>query len=343
MTEKQTPGGPARRRGNFRAGEWAQLTDSRGRINTIFLQAGEIFQCHQGNVRHDDIIGKPQGCVISTQEKRERFVAMRPLLVDYHLSMPRGPQIVYPKDAAQIIVEGDIFPGARIVEAGVGSGALSMSLLNAIGASGHLLSVEKREDFAEIAKANVEMWFSGQTPPWDIEIGDLSDVLAQKVDDYSVDRVVLDMLAPWENIAEVDRVLVPGGVLACYVATVPQLSRLYESLRNSQRFTAIESWETLKRPWHVDNLAVRPEHRMIAHTGFILFARHLAPGYTPVRRTEVPGEEISPEDSLWLGEDTEWSEAACGQRAVSEKKIRRVKRDVKKRSEQMLGGGSDVE
>lgn len=334
------PGGPARRRGVFQIGQWVQLTDEKGRVHTTLLAEKGFFQCHQGSIRHESIIGQLEGSIIPTVEGRHNFTALRPLLVDYHLSMPRGAQIIYPKDAAQIVLEGDIFPGAVVVEAGVGSGALSMALLGAIGEHGRLHSVERRGEFADIARANVEMWFSGRLHNWQLSLGSLSEVLAAEVSDDSVDRVVLDMLAPWENLAQCWRVLRPGGVLTCYVATVTQLSRLTEELRNTQRFTSLRAWETMSRPWHVDGLAVRPEHRMIGHTGFILTARALAAGYKPIRRGEEPSEFLELADNQALDVNSKWEPAHVGEREKSAAKIRRVRRDTLARAEKLLGSHS---
>lgn len=331
------PGGQARRRGPFRAGEWVQLTDEKGRMHTTVLQEKGYFQCHQGSIRHSSIIGRPEGSVIDSIEGRHQFTALRPLMVDYHLSMPRGAQIVYPKDAAQIVTEGDIFPGARVVEAGVGSGALSMSLLGAIGPAGELLSVERRPEFAEIAQANVELWFSGKVPNWRIALGDLSEVLEEQVEDHTIDRVVLDMLAPWENIGQAARVLVPGGVLICYIATVTQMARLVEEVRAYQCFTALRSWEVMSRPWHVDGLAVRPDHRMVAHTGFLFTARRLAPGTAPIRKGEGPESVENPEDAVWMRPGAQWQPEQVGERLVSPKKLRKVGRDVRGRAGRVLG------
>ena len=162
---------------------------------------------------------------------------------------------------------GDIFPGATVVEAGAGSGALSMALLDAVGPQGRLISVERRQDFADIAAANVDLWFGRRHPAWDLRVGDVDEVL-WSAEEGSVDRVVLDMLAPWENIEAITHALIPGGVLVCYVATVTQMSRLVEDLRASERFTDPIAWEDMRREWHLDGLAVRPEHRMVGSHRF---------------------------------------------------------------------------
>jgi tRNA (adenine57-N1/adenine58-N1)-methyltransferase len=212
------------------------------------------------------------------------FLVLRPLLVDYVMSMPRGAQLIYPKDAAQIVLEGDIFPGARVLEAGAGSGALTCSLLRAVGPEGRVISYEVRADHAEHARRNVET-FSGRVPDnWRLILSDVADT---DLPDRSVDRVVLDMLAPWEVLDTVSRVVVAGGVLIVYLATVTQLSKTVEALREQQCWTEPRAWETLQRGWNVVGLAVRPQHNMRGHTGFLVSARRLAPGAvtpTPLRR-----------------------------------------------------------
>lgn len=191
--------------------------------------------------------------------------------------MPRGAAVVYPKDAGQILAFADIFPGARVVEAGVGSGSLSSFLLRAIGDQGMLHSYERREDFAEIAQQNVERYFGGPHPAWQLTVGDLQDNLS----DTDVDRVILDMLAPWECLEAVSKALVPGGIVCCYVATTTQLARTVESIREIGCFNEPTAWESMIRNWHIEGLAVRPDHRMIGHTGFLLTARRLADGVEP--------------------------------------------------------------
>ena len=308
-------------RGGFRAGERVQLTGPKGRLNTITLRAGAVFGTHRGDIKHDDIIGKPDGSVITNQAGVE-YLALRPLLTDFVLSMPRGAAIVYPKDAASIVTMGDIFPGARVVEAGVGSGALSMYLLRAIGESGSLTSFERRAEFAEIAKANVETQFGYVPDNWSIKLGSLQDELLTVVEPGSIDRVVLDMLAPWECIDAVSGALAPGGVLICYVATVTQLSRVAEEIKATGNYADPEAFESLVRGWHLQGLAVRPEHRMGGHTGFLLTARRLAPGTVLPSFSRRAKPEFSDEDlSVWNPEH-------LGERSVSEKRLRKSVRSA---------------
>ena len=277
-----TPAGQ-RRSGPFAAGDRVQLTDAKGRHYTMILTPGEEFHTHRGIVAHDSVIGIPEGSVVKASGG-DAFLVLRPLLVDYVMSMPRGAQVIYPKDAAQIVHEGDIFPGARVMEAGAGSGALSCSLLRAVGPGGEVVSYEVRDDHAEHARRNVYTFFGEHPANWRLVVTDLADC---DLADASVDRAVLDMLAPWDVLDTVARVLIPGGVLIVYVATVTQLSRTVEALREQQCWTEPRSWETLVRGWNVVGLAVRPEHTMRGHTAFLISARRLAPGTvtpTPLRK-----------------------------------------------------------
>ena len=262
--------------GPFRVGDRVQLTDPKGRHYTLVLAAGGQYHTHRGAIDHDDLIGQPEGSLISSGGGTA-YLAMRPLLADYVLSMPRGAQVIYPKDAGQIVMWGDIFPGARVLEAGAGSGALTCSLLRAVGPEGRVTSYEVREDHAEHAVRNVGAFFGSQPPNWDLHIRDLVE------HEGEVDRVILDMLSPWDVLETVSANLIPGGVLVVYIATTTQLSKVTEALRAQECWTEPQAWETLMRPWHVVGLAVRPEHRMVAHTAFVLTARRLAEGVTTPR------------------------------------------------------------
>jgi len=253
------------------------------------LQPGKVFHTHRGSIVLDDLIGSPEGSVVRSSAGIP-YVALRPLLADFTLSMTRGAAVVYPKDAAQILAMADIGPGARVLEAGAGSGALSCWLLRAVGEHGSLTSFERRSDFAEIAAANVEGYFGGPHPAWRLVVGEL-----EPAGITGVDRVVLDMLAPWDHVAAAAAMLVPGGLVCCYVATVTQLARTVSALREQGNFAEPAAWETLQRGWHVDGLAVRPEHRMIGHTGFLVTARRLAEGVVapPRRRRPSKGAEAA--------------------------------------------------
>ncbi|MGH4026487.1 MAG: tRNA (adenine-N1)-methyltransferase [Pseudonocardiaceae bacterium] len=269
--------------GPFRPGDRVQLTDPKGRRHTVLLQPGAQYHTHRGALAHDDLIGLPEGSTV-TSAAGTRYLALRPLLSDYVLAMPRGAQVVYPKDAAQILMWGDIFPGARVLEAGAGSGALTCSLLRAVGEHGTVTSYEVRADHAEHAARNVEQ-FAGSPPPnWQLRVRDLAEHPAEE----AVDRVVLDMVSPWEVLPAVSAALVAGGVLTVYVATTTQLSRITEELRETGCYTEPYAWETLLRPWHVVGLAVRPEHRMVAHTAFLVSTRRLADGVVPPAQQRRP-------------------------------------------------------
>jgi tRNA (adenine57-N1/adenine58-N1)-methyltransferase len=275
------------KRGPFEVGDQVQITDPKGRKHTVVLTAGKQFHTHQGALEHDDLIGRPEGVVV-TSTGGTAYLAFRPLLSDFVLSMPRGAAVVYPKDAAMIVGYADVFPGARVIEAGAGSGALSCSLLRAVGEAGVVYSYERREDFAAVAVKNVERFFGSAHPAWQLTVGDLVQSLAEHPPGEPVDRVVLDMLSPWECLDAVAQVLLPGGLVCCYVATTTQLSRVVESLREDGRFAEPASWETMLRTWHVEGLAVRPDHRMIGHTGFLVSARRLADGVVAPPRRRRP-------------------------------------------------------
>ena len=266
--------------GAFVVGDRVQLTDPKGRLHTVVLEPGKQFHTHRGAIAHDDLIGAPEGSVVHSTANTG-YLAFRPLLSDFVLSMPRGAQVIYPKDAAQIVGFGDIGPGMRVLEAGAGSGALSCSLLRAVGSTGSLTSYERREDFADVARANVGAFFGEAPANWMLRLGDLAEHPAEEV----VDRVVLDMLEPWAVLPTVAAAVRPGGVLIGYVATVTQLSTYVEALRAQGVWTEPYAWETLMRPWHAVGLAVRPEHRMVAHTAFLVSARRLAAGaIAPIRQ-----------------------------------------------------------
>lgn len=268
---------------NFKYGDRVQLTDAKGKLYSITLSAGSEWHTHKGVLKHEMLVGLPEGSIVATNGEL-KFQAFRPLLADYVLSMPRGATIVYPKDAAMIIGIADIRPGIKVLEAGVGSGALSISILRAVGESGHLHSVEIREDFAKISQENVKNYFGDAPKNWRLTVGALQE---QKLEnDY--DRVILDMLSPWECVQTAAQALVPGGVFLAYVATTTQLSKIAEAIKDDGNFTEPESSETIVRGWHHEGLAVRPQHRIIGHTGFLIFTRRMAPGVAVLQRRRRP-------------------------------------------------------
>lgn len=272
--------------GPLGAGERVSLTDPKGRRHSVLLTPGRSFHCAHGTIAHDALIDGPDGVVVRTTDGTP-FIALRPLLEEYTVSMPRGATVIYPKDAAYILMETDIFPGARVLEAGAGSGGLTLSLLRAVGAAGRVYSYERRADFADTARRNVD-WFFGQAhPAWELRVGDL----AESYGGERVDRAVLDMLAPWECVETVQRALLPGGLLCVYVATTTQLGRTMDTIRVTAGFTEPRAVEINIREWHAEGLAIRPSHAGRGHTGFIIHARRLADGVVaPLkRRRPAPG------------------------------------------------------
>ena len=287
------------RQGPLTAGEPVRLTDPKGRSHLITLRAGASYHTHQGALSHDDIIGGPDGNVVVSGGGTP-YVVFRPLLADYTLAMKRGAAVVYPKDAAQIVAFADVFPGARVLEAGAGSGALSCWLLRAVGESGTVTSFERRPEFAEVARRNVEQFFGGLPAAWQLVNGEFGGAAAagdlDPLAPADCDRIILDLLAPWDCVQAAAEALVPGGLICCYVATTTQLSRTVEALRGQGGFDEPAAWESLVRGWHVEGLAVRPEHRMVGHTGFLVTARRFAPGVVPPPRRRRPAKGAHEED-----------------------------------------------
>jgi tRNA (adenine57-N1/adenine58-N1)-methyltransferase len=279
-------------RGPLREGEWVRLTDQKGRRHNIALESGKRFFSNRGHFDHDDLIGREEGFTVTSSAGGE-YLVFRPLLSEFVVSMPRGAAVVYPKDAAQIVAMADIFPGAHVIEAGVGSGALTCSLLRAVGPLGRVSSYERREEFADVARRNVDQFFGapdGQShPAWRLTLGDLAEELPASRE--LADRVILDMLAPWDCLDAAAGALRPGGIVCAYVATTTQLSRFVETVRLHGGFTEPQPWESLVRDWHVEGLAVRPGHKMIGHTAFLVTARRMAPGQRPPlkKRRPAPG------------------------------------------------------
>ncbi|GAA1572758.1 tRNA (adenine-N1)-methyltransferase [Kribbella sancticallisti] len=270
--------------GPLQAGEWVTLSDPKGRRHSVFLERGKVFHTTKGGIAHDELIDGPDAVVVRSKGGGVEYLVLRPLMADYSVSMPRGAAVIYPKDTAQIVTMADIFPGAKVVEAGAGSGALTTALLRAVGVQGEVISFERREDFAEVARKNVTNFFGAEHPAWRLQVGDL----VESLDEVDVDRIVLDMLAPWECVDAAAGALVPGGVFCAYVATTTQLSRVVETLRAHGEFTEPRAWESLVRDWHVEGLAVRPGHRMQGHTAFLVTARRMAPGVQAPRKKRRP-------------------------------------------------------
>ena len=255
----------------FAPGERVLLVDAKRRRHLITLAEDGDFHTHAGVLPHNDIIGQPDGATVRTT-KNARLTAVRPTLAEYVLEMPHGAQVIYPKDLGPILILADIFPGARILESGVGSGALTLALLRAAGTTGHITGYEIRDDFARRARTNVE-GFLGPDVPLDIEVRDIYEGIGLD----GLDRILLDLPEPWRVVKHAEAALHPGGIMLAYLPTIGQVARLREELAGSA-FGMIESLEVLQRTWHVDGQSVRPDHRMVAHTGFLTHARLLAPG-----------------------------------------------------------------
>ncbi|WP_420710591.1 tRNA (adenine-N1)-methyltransferase [Agrococcus sp. SL85] len=318
------------RTGPFQWGDVVQLTGPKQRMHTIVLTEGKQFHTQHGALAHEAFVGLDDGSIVTVGE--HPHLAIRPLLHDYVMSMPRGAAIIYPKDAAHIVGFADIHPDLTVVEAGVGSGALSLWLLRALHGTGRLVSFERREEFRDVAEANVTGFFGERPGNWTTVLGDLVEELPQHVGAGEADRVLLDMLAPWECVDATAEALRPGGLVLCYVATVTQLSRVVEAIRADGRFTAPKSQETLVRGWHVEGLAVRPDHRMVAHTGFLMTARRVADG------VDVPSFRRRAAKADFADADVEaWTPGALGDRATSDKRARRAARDARRQAAAITG------
>jgi tRNA (adenine57-N1/adenine58-N1)-methyltransferase len=252
----------------FAPGERILFVDARDRTYLVRLQTGGTFHTHGGTLRHDLVIGQPEGVRLETAGGMI-LTAFRPRFADYALKMPRGAQVIYPKDIGPILVFTDIFPGARVLEAGTGSGALTIALVSAVGPSGRVVSYEVRPEHGERALANIED-FHGGVPDWvDLRAGDLREV-AETGERF--DRAVLDLPQPWDMLDALGRVLEPGGVLCCYLPTTVQVQQVVLAFEPAG-FQHVETIETLQRSWHVTDRSVRPDHRMVGHTGFLTVAR----------------------------------------------------------------------
>jgi tRNA (adenine57-N1/adenine58-N1)-methyltransferase len=258
-------------------GDSVVLYDRRRRRYMITLRRGRTSDLRGGRVAHDDLLGRTEGGTIRST-RGERFLVLRPTLGEFVLEMPRGAQVVYPKDLGAIIVAADVFPGARVLEAGTGSGSLTMALVRAVGPEGRVVSYELREDFARVAERNITHYL-GETRSLILRRRDLADGVLR--DDAPVDRMVLDLPEPWRMVPQAEGALVPGGIFLSYLPTVPQVMQIAETLRAAGTFGLIETVEILLRPWNVDGRSVRPAHRMVAHTGFLVTARRVEPGADP--------------------------------------------------------------
>ena len=268
-----SPEAPPARGRALAAGERVLLVDRKDRRYLVTLHPGRSFQSHAGVIEHESVIGRSEGEEVEAHQRdgrvtsSARYLVLRPTLADVVIGMPRGAQVIYPKDLGAIIIAADIFPGARVLEAGVGSGALSMAMLRA-GAV--ITGYELRPDFAERARANVEA-FLGPDQPYSV----LERDVYLGIETDGLDRVVLDLAEPWQVVTHAEKALAPGGIFLAYLPTINQTAELRGALERSA-FAMAETFEILRRTWHIEGRSVRPDHRMVAHTGFITHARLLA-------------------------------------------------------------------
>ena len=266
----------------FAAGERILLFDSKGRRYLVTLAEGGEFHTHSGPVPHAELIGAEEGVTVRSS-RGARYVAVRPTLAEVVLKMPRGAQVIYPKDLGPILILADIFPGARVFESGLGSGALSMALLRA---GAEITGYELRPDFAARAAANVAGFLgTAALERYHVSVRDAYD----GIDETGFDRMVLDLPEPWRLVKAAEQALRPGGILVSYLPTIGQVSTLRDALQRSG-FGMAETLEVLQRTWHVEGQSVRPDHRMVAHTGFLTTARLLVPGAPGLEAGDGEGE-----------------------------------------------------
>ncbi|PST45966.1 methyltransferase [Bifidobacterium sp. UTCIF-37] len=341
------------RRGPLEAGEKVQFTDRRNKKITDQLVVGGSTQTDHGLILHDDVIGLTEGTVVTTvTAKREaqvnqvhperdaakpwkatraiggwQYAVMRPRLADYVLSMPRGAQIMYPKDIAQVIQLGDIRTGHRVLESGAGSGAMSLNLLDAVGEGGEVTTIELRPDFARVAEANATLYYGRRPQWWSLKTGDFDSVAAE-LPEHHYDRIMLDMLDPWNRLEQAYRVIAPGGVIVAYVTTTTQMSRMVEALRDAGVWTEPVIQETLERSWKAQGLAVRPDHQMIGHTGFLIVSRAMAEGFTALRKRERAAKDTVTDVDDLTDEEREARLEDLELRDISDRKLRKVLRDL---------------
>ncbi|KFI56542.1 tRNA (adenine-N1)-methyltransferase [Bifidobacterium callitrichos] len=341
------------RRGPLEAGEKVQFTDRRNKKITDQLVVGGSTQTDHGLILHDDVIGLTEGTVVTTvTAKREaqvnqvhperdaakpwkatraiggwQYAVMRPRLADYVLSMPRGAQIMYPKDIAQVIQLGDIRTGHRVLESGAGSGAMSLNLLDAVGEGGEVTTIELRPDFARVAEANATLYYGRRPEWWSLKTGDF-DSIAAGLPEHYYDRIMLDMLDPWNRLEQAYRVIAPGGVIVAYVTTTTQMSRMVEALRDAGVWTEPVIQETLERSWKAQGLAVRPDHQMIGHTGFLIVSRAMAEGFTALKKRERAAKDTVTDVDDLTDEEREARLEDLELRDISDRKLRKVLRDL---------------
>ncbi len=269
----------------FQEGEWVLITTQKGKDWLVLLTSEGIFSCHLGSIPHREILNKQEGDFIETPS-RTKFFLFRPSLKDFLFHIKRKTQIIYPKDIGAIICYGDIRPGMKVLECGVGSGAMTLFLLTILGKEGYLVSLEKRLDFAKLARENIQRVFRGLPTNWYLIVSDIESPAVN----VTFDRIVLDLPEPWKAVEAVKKLLKPGGILTSLSPQVTQIQILSRMLRKNG-FRCLKTFEILKRDWLIDDSRARPTDRMVAHTGFLLFAR---------RTTEEVEEENQPSDDLFL-------------------------------------------
>jgi tRNA (adenine57-N1/adenine58-N1)-methyltransferase catalytic subunit len=276
-------------RARFQNGDRIHLVDAKGRHYALTLKAGDLYQLSGHKIAHDDLIDKPDGSIV-TLSGGKSMLALRPTFGEYVLKMPRGAQVLYPKDLALIPMWADVYPSARVFEAGTGSGALTMALLRAVGPGGLVVTYEAREDFARTARLNIERYM-GETPNLVTLRNNAYEGIELLDDGVPFDRVVLDLPEPWQVVPHAARALRSGGIYLSFVPTVPQVQHTVAALQNAAVFAMVETFETLLRTWSIQGRSVRPDHRMVAHSGFITVARKVEPGFWLQGRTTSAAED----------------------------------------------------
>ena len=277
-------------RATLENGDRIHLVDAKGRQYALTLKAGDVYQLSGHKIAHDELIGKADGSIV-TLSGGKSMLAMRPSFGDYVLKMPRGAQVLYPKDLALIPMWADVYPGARVFEAGTGSGALTMALLRAVGPRGLVVTYEAREDFSRTARLNIERYM-GAVPNLLAFRNNAYEGIQLLEDEVPFDRVVLDLPEPWQVIPHAARVLRSGGIYLSFVPTVPQVQQTVAALQGVAVFAMVETFETLLRTWSIQGRSVRPDHRMVAHSGFITTARKVEAGFWSHGRTTASQPEV---------------------------------------------------
>lgn len=262
----------------FKENDFVLLIDTKGRKYVIKLTSGGVFSFHKGQVYHNDIIGKPEGCIVYSS-LNEKLLLLKPTLAEFVLyKLDRKGQIVYPKDVAQILVLADIFPGAKVFECGCGSGALTLYLLRAVGEGGKVVSVDIRQDMVDVAKKNVEEYYNKpvqEIKNIEFKIADIKEMQIEE----NFDRVIIDILDPWEIVEKIEKILLPSGIAVFWLPTVLQVFNLVDTIEKKlkDKFVLQGIYETLQREWEKNQLSLRPKHRMVAHTGFLIVYRKIVP------------------------------------------------------------------